>query len=486
MEKELDAEVLAFSTSIYDDYFLYPYDIWGSIAHCMGLEKALLLSEDEVSRIISGLREVYHALEEGKIDPSPFEDVHSLVEISLRERIGDLAGKLHTGRSRNDQVVLDERLYLREKIAECLENILALEEALLRKAETYKDLVVPGFTHLQPAQPVLFSYHLLAYFFMFQRDIARLKEALSRVNVSPLGAAALCGTSLPIDRFFVAEVLAFPKIQEHAMDAVSDRDFLLDVLHALSTFALHLSRLGEEIVLWSTPFFSFISIDDAFTTGSSIMPQKKNPDVAELLRGKAGEILSSWLSLAITLKGLPLSYNRDLQQDKRPLFRAVQEGLAMASIAARLVDHIFPNPKRIEEALREGFLTATDLCEYLVAKGLPFRKAHELVGSIVRKLVREGRTFRDLTPEDFGEWAYLYDVHVQEVVDEKCSVLRKVSFGSTGQREVLRMCAEGFAFVAEEKEGVKRLQEAWQKSFRDLVGERRRYHVGNTRYPERG
>lgn len=474
MEKELDAEVFAFSTSIHDDYFLYPYDIWGSIAHCLGLQKVHLLSEDEASRIISGLREVYSALEEGKIDPSPFEDVHSLVEVTLKERIGDLAGKLHTGRSRNDQIVLDERLYLREKIAECLERVLVLEEALLRKAETYQDLVMPGFTHLQPAQPVLFSYHLLTYFFMFQRDIARLKEALSRVNVSPLGASALCGTSLPLDRFFVAELLAFPKVQEHAMDAVSDRDFLLDALHGLSTFALHLSRLGEEIVLWSTPFFSFISIDDAFTTGSSIMPQKKNPDVAELLRGKAGEILSSWMSLAVTLKGLPLSYNRDLQQDKRPLFRAIQEGLAMASIAVRLIDHISPNPEGMEKALQEGFLTATDLCEYLVTKGLPFRKAHELVGSLVRKLFKEGRTLRDLTPEDFGEWAHLYDSHIQEVVDEKRSVSRKVSFGSTAQKEVLRMCEEGFAFVAKERRELSELQKSWQKSFAELVGERRR------------
>lgn len=473
MEKELDAEVFSFSSSIHDDYLLYPYDIWGSIAHCLGLARSQLLSDEEASCIISGLREVYRALREGKIDPSPFEDVHSLVEVSLRARIGDLAGKLHTGRSRNDQIVLDERLYLREKIVECLEGILALEEALLKKAEEYQDLVMPGFTHLQPAQPVLFSYHLLAYFFMFQRDMARLKEALSRVNVSPLGAAALCGTSLPLDRFFVAEILAFPKVQEHAMDAVSDRDFILDVLHALSTLALHLSRLGEEVVLWSTPFFSFLSIDDAFTTGSSIMPQKKNPDVAELLRGKAGEILSSWLSLAVTLKGLPLSYNRDLQQDKRPLLRAVQEGLAMVSIAARLIDHVFPNREGMERALREGFLTATDLCEYLVTKGLPFRKAHELVGSVVRRLAADGRTLKDLLPEDFGEWAHLYETSLQEIVDEKHSVERKLSFGSTSRSEVLRMCAEGFAFIAEERKNARELWEIWQKSFRELVGERR-------------
>lgn len=474
MEKDLDAEVFSFSTSIGDDYLLYPYDIWGSIAHCLGLARAGLLSEDEKNRLVSGLREVYRDLEDGRIDPSPFEDVHSLVEIALRERVGEVAGKLHTGRSRNDQVVLDERLYLREKVAECIEGVLALESALLRRAEEYRDIVMPGFTHLQPAQPVLFSYHLLAYFFMLQRDIERLKEALRRVNVSPLGSAALCGTSLPLDRFFVAELLAFPRVQDHAMDAVSDRDFILDVLHALTVLALHLSRFGEEVVLWSTPFFSFLTIDDAFTTGSSIMPQKKNPDVAELIRGKAGEILSSWVSLAVTLKGLPLSYNRDLQQDKRPLFRAVNEGLGVVVIAARLVDHVFPHPERMRRALEEGFLTATDLCEYLVTRGLPFRKAHELVGRVVRKLIGEGRTLKDLVPEDFGEWAHLFDEEVRMVVLEERSVARKSTFGSTAPGEVLRMCAEGKAYVEKEKEEIAGLKKEWQKSFRELVGEKRR------------
>jgi len=474
MEKDLDAEVFSFSTSIGDDYLLYPYDIWGSIAHCLGLARAGLLSEDEKDRLVFGLREVYRDLEDGRIDPSPFEDVHSLVEIALRERVGEVAGKLHTGRSRNDQVVLDERLYLREKVAECIEGVLALESALLRRAEEYRDIVMPGFTHMQPAQPVLFSYHLLAYFFMLQRDIERLRDALRRVNVSPLGSAALCGTSLPLDRFFVAKLLAFPRVQDHAMDAVSDRDFVLDVLHALAVLALHLSRFGEEVVLWSTPFFSFLTIDDAFTTGSSIMPQKKNPDVAELIRGKAGEILSSWVSLAVTLKGLPLSYNRDLQQDKRPLFRAMNEVLRVVAIAARLVDHVFPQPERMRKALEEGFLTATDLCEYLVTRGLPFRKAHELVGRVVRKLIGEGRTLRDLVPEDFGEWAHLFDEGVQMVVLEENSVARKSTFGSTAPGEVLRMCAEGRAYVEKEKEEIARLKKEWERSFRELVGEKRR------------
>lgn len=474
MEKGLDAEVLSFSTSIGEDYLLYPYDIWGSIAHCLGLAKVGLLSEEEKESIVQGLRKVFDDLESSRVDPSPFEDVHSLVEITLRERIGEVALKLHTGRSRNDQIVLDERLYLREKVAELIGGILALERVILEKAEEYKNLVMPGFTHLQPAQPVLFSYHFLTYFFMLRRDIERFKEVLNRVNVSPLGSAALCGTSLPLDRFYVAELLAFPRVQEHAMDAVSDRDFIFDILHALAVLSLHLSRLGEEIVLWSSPFFSFVTIDDAFTTGSSIMPQKKNPDVAELIRGKTGEVLSSWLSLAVTLKGLPLSYNRDLQQDKPPLLRALKDGFSVLSVASRLVAHTFPKPERMQEALKEGFLTATDLCEYLVEKGVPFRKAHDLVGRIVRKFLKEGRHLRELVPQDLEEYASLFSEEIRSILSEENSVHRKASFGGTSPKEVSRMCAEGWEYVREEEEGILGIGEKWQRSFEKLVGRKRR------------
>ncbi|MGQ9623544.1 MAG: argininosuccinate lyase [Candidatus Caldatribacteriaceae bacterium] len=472
MEKNLDAEVFSFSTSIGEDYLLYPYDIWGSIAHCLGLAKAGLLSEEEKESIIRGLRMVFDDLESSRIDPSPFEDVHSLVEVTLKERIGEVALKLHTGRSRNDQIVLDERLYLREKVVELVEGILALGRVILGKAEEYRDLVMPGFTHLQPAQPVLFSYHFLTYFFMLRRDVERFKEVLDRVNVSPLGSAALCGTSLPLDRFYVAELLAFPRVQEHAMDAVSDRDFILDVLHALTVLSLHLSRLGEEIVLWNTPFFSFVVIDDAFTTGSSIMPQKKNPDVAELIRGKTGEVLSSWLSLAVTLKGLPLSYNRDLQQDKPPLWRALREGFSMLSVAPRLVEYTFPKPERMKEALREGFLTATDLCEYLVERGVPFRKAHDLVGRVVRKFSKEGKRLEELTPEDLGEYASLFSEEIRSILSERNSVHRKASFGSTSPKEVLRMCTEGWEYIRREEGEMLELKKKWQRSFEELVRKR--------------
>ncbi|MGC8778552.1 MAG: argininosuccinate lyase, partial [Candidatus Caldatribacteriaceae bacterium] len=386
MEKELDQEVASFSTSIGEDFALYRYDIWGSIAHCLGLRKVGIIAPEEAQRLVEGLRRVYTLIRDGKIDPASFEDVHSLVEITLREQLGEVAGKLHTARSRNDQIVLDERLFLREQVAETIAGILALSQVLLTKAEAYRSLVMPGYTHLQPAQPVPFAHHLLAYCFMLARDVERLEDSLKRIDLFPLGAGALAGTSLPIDRFYVASLLAFPKVQDNSMDIVSDRDFILEFLGDLAILALHLSRLGEEIVLWSTPHFGFVTIDDAFTTGSSIMPQKKNPDVAELIRGKSGEIIAAFLSLSITIKALPLTYNRDLQQDKPPLFRATREISSVLRIAAKLLDHVSPQENRMREALREGFLTATDFCEYLVEHGIPFRTAHALVGEIVKKL----------------------------------------------------------------------------------------------------
>ncbi|HPZ39461.1 MAG TPA: argininosuccinate lyase [Candidatus Atribacteria bacterium] len=471
MEKGLDQEVKEFSTSIPEDFFLYKYDLWGSAAHCKMLEKVGIISEKESKEILRGLRVIFQEIEEGKVDPSPFEDIHSLVEIRLREIAGEeIGGKLHTARSRNDQVVLDERLFLREKIGEVVEKISFLQEALLRKAQENKDVVMPGYTHLQPAQPVLFAHHLLAYFFMFQRDIERLEDTRKRVNVLPLGAGALSGTSLPIDRQYVAELLAFPRVQENSMDAVSDRDFILEFLGGLSILFLHLSRWGEEIVLWSSPAFHFLEIDDAFTTGSSIMPQKKNPDVAELLRGKTGEVLSSWVSLAITLKGLPLTYNRDLQQDKPPLFRATKETLSSLRIAARLTQNIFPDRESMKKALSVGFLTATDLCEYLVGQGVPFRRAHAWVGEMVKKLSASGKHLRDLKKEDWREYQHLFPENWEEIIDEEKSVRRKISEGSTSPREVEREIKIGEELLAQSRERVSSWRKIEQESWENLMG----------------
>lgn len=472
MEKDLDREVKEFSTSIPEDFLLYKYDLWGSAAHCKMLEKVGIISEKESKEILRGLREVFREIEEGKIDPSSFEDIHSLVEIRLRDIVGEeIGGKLHTARSRNDQVVLDERLFLREKIGEIVEGINFLQEALLQEAQENKDVVMPGYTHLQPAQPVLFSHHLLAYFFMLERDVERLKDARERVNVLPLGSGALSGTSLPIDREYVAELLSFPRVQENSMDAVSDRDFILEILGDLSILFLHLSRWGEEIVLWSSPAFNFLEIDDAFTTGSSIMPQKKNPDVAELLRGKAGEVVSAWVSLAITLKGLPLTYNRDLQQDKPPLFRAIKETLSSLHIAARLAQNVFPNRESMKRALSIGFLTATDLCEYLVEQGVPFRQAHAWVGEIVKKLSSSGKCWRDLKKEDWGEYQHLFPKNWEEIVDEEKSVRRKVSQGSTSPQEVEKEIKKGKELLTRSRELISSWRKVERESWENLVGE---------------
>ncbi|MCX6089518.1 MAG: argininosuccinate lyase [Candidatus Atribacteria bacterium] len=469
MEKELDQEVAAFSTSIQEDQYLYRYDIWGSIAHSTMLQKIGIVTSEEHQKMVTGLKQVGEEIETKQYDVSSFEDIHSAVEIRLKELIGESAGKLHTARSRNDQIVLDERLYLREQVVAIIRTVNALQESFLKKARRYRDVVMPGYTHLQPAQPVLFGHHCMAYFFMFQRDAERLQESLSRINVLPLGAGALAGTSLPIDCQLVADLLAFPNVQDNSMDTVADRDFLLEVLSDLAIASLHLCRMGEEIVLWSSPAFQFITIDDAFTTGSSIMPQKKNPDVAELIRGKTGEMVGSWISLAMTLKGLPLTYNRDLQQDKLPLLRAVEIGRLTFHIASRLVDHITPNIDKMEQALQVGFLTATDLCEYFVTLGIPFRKAHEMVGSLVRKLSSSGQTLHDLAWEDLQKEVEGVGPEVIEVLNEKKSIQRKKSAGSSSPGELEKQLQKGDLLLAKWNEQNTELEKTWASSFLALV-----------------
>lgn len=465
MKKEPDEEVTSFTTSVMDDYVLYPFDVWGSAAHCMMLERVGLLEGTESAAILEGLRTIMRELTEGTIDPSSHEDIHSLVESRLHELIGETAGKLHAGRSRNDQIVLDERLFLREAMVTVGHEITTLLHALLDKAVTYPKLVMPGYTHLQPAQPVLFSHHMMAYFAMFRRDAERLRDALPRVNILPLGAAALAGTNLPIDRAETARFLAFPTVQGNSMDIVADRDFILEVVGHCALAALHLSRLAEEIVLWVSPGFGFLEIDDAFTTGSSIMPQKKNPDVAELIRGKSGESVSGWLSLAVTLKGLPLTYNRDLQQDKAPMFRVMREVTDSLHLAARLVDHITLREDTIARALQEGFLTATDIAEYLVEQGIPFRKAHSLVGALVRDLASQGRTLAELRKEDLASVSEGFYEDILVFSDPAQSVERKRSYGGTAPGEVARQVQEGRMFIEREEERLAELRLQWKKSF---------------------
>jgi argininosuccinate lyase len=469
MGKDLDQEVADFSTSINEDRKLYWFDIIGSLAHCKMLRKIEILNETEAVQIQKGLVQLLRDIEKNQIDLSIYEDIHSAIEMNLKQKIGKPAEKLHTARSRNDQIVLDERLYLREKIIHLIQEINGLQKGFLNLVQKYPDLVMPGYTHLQPAQPVLFAHHLMAYFFMLQRDAERLKDALTRFNQLPLGAGALAGTSIPIDRKYVAQLLAFPAVQVNSMDVVADRDYLLEILGALSIAFLHLSRFGEELVLWSSPGFQFIIIDDAFTTGSSIMPQKKNPDIAELIRGKAGEVIASWISLVITLKGLPLTYNRDLQQDKPPLLRAINECEKTFHIAARLINNIQPNPEKMEAALQKGFLTATDLCEYLVGKGVPFRKAHEVVGSIVREQASQDKSLHDLNYEELEKYIDCIDREVMVVLDEKQSINRKQSEGSTSPREVKKQIVIAQKLLDQWKAYYTCIEKEWQSKYELLL-----------------
>ncbi|NLJ38539.1 MAG: argininosuccinate lyase [Candidatus Atribacteria bacterium] len=469
MGKNLDQEVAEFSTSINEDQQFYWFDILGSLAHCKMLQKIEILNQTEAQQIQRGLVQILQNMEKNQIDLSIYEDIHSAVEMNLKQIIGEPAEKLHTARSRNDQIVLDERLFLREKIIYLIQGINEFQKGLLTLAQNYPSLVMPGYTHLQPAQPVLFAHHLLAYFFMLQRDAERLKDALTRLNQLPLGAGALAGSSIPIDRKFVAELLAFPLVQINSMDVVADRDYILEILNALSIAFLHLSRFGEEIVLWSSPGFQFIIIDDAFTTGSSIMPQKKNPDIAELIRGKAGEIIASWVSLAVALKGIPLTYNRDLQQDKPPLLRAIRECEKTFHIAARLINNIQPNQGKMEAALKDGFLTATDLCEYLVGKGIPFRKAHEIVGSIVRELASQEKSFHDLNYEELKRYIDCIDREVMIVLEEKQSITRKRSEGSTSPQEVEKQIVIAQKLLDQWMVNNTRLVKEWQSKYELLL-----------------
>ncbi|MBI2458854.1 MAG: argininosuccinate lyase, partial [candidate division NC10 bacterium] len=382
-EAETHGQVEAFTASIHFDQRLAPHDIAGSIAHARMLQKCGILSKAEVDAIVAGLEEILKEIERGEFRTDPaLEDIHMHIERRLVEKIGDVGGKLHTARSRNDQVALDLRLYLREAIGKIRDQIRSLQEALVAEAEVHLGTVMPGYTHLQRAQPILLAHHLLAYFEMFQRDRDRFADCLTRVNVLPLGAGALAGTTLPIDRAYVAKLLNFPKVAANSVDAVADRDFAVEFLAGCAVLAMHVSRLAEELVLWASAEFGFIELPDAFATGSSMMPQKKNPDVAELARGKAGRVYGSLLALLTMLKGLPLSYNRDLQEDKEPVFDAVDTIRQTLDVLPPMLKAIKFRPERMRAAAAEGFLNATDLAEYLVTKGVPFREAHDTVGRI--------------------------------------------------------------------------------------------------------
>lgn len=437
-----DKLVREFTSSIDIDKKLYKYDIAGSIAHIKMLSKCRIIKEIEAQRITQALKEIEKDIEKEKFDFSQKEDIHLAIEEELIKREGKTGEKLHTARSRNDQVVLDERLYLRQEISEIINLISVFQETILEVAKKNIEVIMPGYTHLQYAQPVFFSHHLLAYFWMLQRDKERFRGCYERVNVMPLGAGALAGTSLPIDREYVAKLLNFPRISENSLDTVSDRDYIIEFLSGTSLLMMHLSRLCEDIILWSSPLFSFIEISDAFATGSSIMPQKKNPDVAELIRGKTGRVYGSLISLLTCMKALPLSYNRDMQEDKPPLLESVEIVKTSLKLYVKMLDEIKINKDNMRKAAEKGFFAATDLTDYLVEKGVSFRKAHQIIGTIVKQCLKQGKSLPDLELEEYQKYSSLFQKDVFERIKLESCVFSKESAGGTGKKSLSKQIEE--------------------------------------------
>ncbi|MEJ2394230.1 MAG: argininosuccinate lyase [Candidatus Thiodiazotropha sp.] len=432
-----DAFVEAFTASVEFDQRLYQYDIQGSIAHATMLARQGILSEAERDAIITGLEQIRGRIESGDFTWSvALEDVHMNIESALTEAIGDAGKKLHTGRSRNDQVATDIRLWLRDELDSLGQAVLRLQTALLTKAEQEAETILPGFTHLQTAQPVTFGHHLMAWFEMLERDRERLADCNKRLNVMPLGAAALAGTTYPIDRAYTAELLGFARPAENSLDAVSDRDFAIEFSAAASILMMHLSRFSEELIVWSSAQFGFIELSDSFCTGSSIMPQKKNPDVPELIRGKSGRIFGHLISLLTLMKSQPLAYNKDNQEDKEPLFDTADNLKGCLKIFADMIPAISCRKQAMREAAMKGFATATDLADYLVRKGMPFRDAHEVVGKAVAFGVAEGRDLSEMSLDELRSFSDTIDNDVFEVLTLEGSVAARDHIGGTAPKQV--------------------------------------------------
>jgi argininosuccinate lyase len=432
-----DAFVEAFTASVGFDRRLYRYDIAGSVAHARMLTRTGILTEAECAQILAGLESIQADIEAGRFEWSvALEDVHMNIEARLTAAIGEAGKKLHTGRSRNDQVATDLRLYLRDQIDAVRAELRRLQQGLLELAEREADTILPGFTHLQVAQPVTFGHHMLAWFEMLERDRARLADCRTRVNIMPLGAAALAGTSYPIDRAYTAELLGFDAPAENSLDAVSDRDFVIEFSACAALVMTHLSRFSEELILWSSAQFDFIDLPDRFCTGSSIMPQKKNPDVPELVRGKAGRVFGHLMGLLTLMKGQPLAYNKDNQEDKEPLFDTVDTLKGSLRVFADMMPALRVKPAAMLAAARSGFSTATDLADYLVRKGLPFRDAHEVVGRAVRHGVEQGRDLADMSLEELRGFSARIEEDVFAVLTLEGSVAARNHIGGTAPEQV--------------------------------------------------
>ncbi len=435
--KALDKEADDFNSSIHFDSRMYRQDITGSMVHAMMLSRQGIITKDEYADILNGLSGILKDIEDGTLPiDMEAEDIHMFVESELTKRIGDNGKKLHTARSRNDQVALDIRLYLFAECEEIGELLLKLIEVIRDKAAENQDAIMPGYTHLQRAQPITFAHHLLAYAMMFKRDFERIGDALDRMNYCPIGSCALAGTTYNTDRAFEAERLGFNGIMMNSIDGVSDRDFCIELMSAFSTVMMHLSRFSEEIILWSSWEFKFIELDDSYTTGSSIMPQKKNPDMAELVRGKTGRVYGDLFALLTTLKGLPLAYNKDMQEDKEAIFDAVDTVKKCLSIFAPMVATMKALKGNMYSAAQKGFINATDLADYLVKKGMPFRTAYKHVGTLVGYCIEQGTVLEDLPIEKYKEYSELFDTDLYNEISLETCVAKRISAGSTGYESV--------------------------------------------------
>ncbi|SFO93022.1 argininosuccinate lyase [Oscillibacter sp. PC13] len=446
--KETDALVNDFNASIQFDQRLYKEDITGSLAHAKMLAECGVISREDAASITQGLADILADIEAGKIEfTADNEDIHMNVEALLTSRIGDAGKRLHTARSRNDQVALDFRMYVREQIPVIIGQLLELETVLCRQARKYQETVMPGYTHLQRAQPISFAQHLMAYGAMLARDVTRLEDCKKRLNECPLGSGALAGTTYPIDRWQTAKLLGFDAPTSNSLDGVSDRDYALELMGALSILMMHLSRFSEEVILWCSWEFKFIELDDAYATGSSIMPQKKNPDVAELVRGKTGRVYGDLMSLLTTMKGLPLAYNKDMQEDKEPVFDAIDTVEMCVPVFAAMLDTMRVRQDNMRKAAGHGFINATDCADYLTKKGMPFRDAYTAVGHLVAACTKTGKTLEELTLQELQEISPLFGEDVYEALSLETCMGQRKSYGGPAVSETTRQIQEIEGFV---------------------------------------
>ena len=447
--KEENQLVHNFNASISFDQKFYKQDIEGSIAHVTQLGTVGIITEEEMRKIIEGLKGIKADLESGKLEISEeSEDIHSFVEANLIERIGEPGKKLHTGRSRNDQVALDMKLYTRDEVKEVDELLKNLLNVILRIMKENVDTYMPGFTHLQKAQPITLAHHFGAYFEMFKRDRDRLKDIYKRMNYCPIGSGALAGTTYPLDRNLTASLLGFEGPTLNSMDSVSDRDYLIEFLSAMSTIMMHLSRFSEEIIIWNSNEYRFVELDDAYSTGSSIMPQKKNPDIAELVRGKTGRVYGALMSLLTTMKGLPLAYNKDMQEDKEFTFDAIDTTKGCISLFTGMIDTMSFNKDNMESSAKNGFTNATDAADYLVGKGVPFRDAHGIVGQLVLFCIEKDIALDDMTLEEYKAISPVFEEDIYEAISLKTCVEKRMTIGAPGMEAMKKVIAINEAYLA--------------------------------------